>query len=328
MALFDYTKGKPYLLHTNTCKRDQWGFRTFLLQLVNQGKAVDALHCISGSPAAQRRELVHPKDDFAGSGNPIPEGIYRIADIIRMTVPEQGVGYSKIPLFILPKFDVNKRSELLIHQDFNYKTSKGTMGCIAPSNAAGMRRIEGWCEQKARPEFLVVNYGKGLLKSKGVTLDLPASPVLGRKINQAGLNLIKESEGCELTAYRCPSGVLTIGWGHTKVVHPGMRITQVEADELLSQDIAEFEQDVSDLVKVPLNDNQFSALVSFAFNCGSDIDADTIPEGLGDSTLLKLLNQGDYKGASEQFLLWTKANGKESSGLKRRREAERKLFLS
>jgi lysozyme len=89
-----------------------------------------------------------------------------------------------------------------------------------------------------------------------------------------------------------------------------------------------FEQAVNSLVKVKLTQNQFDALISFVYNVGADIDADNIAEGLGDSTLLKKLNAGDYKGAADQFLKWDKANGKVMKGLTIRRQAERALFLS
>ena len=172
MALIDYTKDKPYLLHTPTGKRDQWGFRSFLLQLVNHSIAVDALHVISGSPAAQRRELVHPKDDFAGSGNPIPEGIYRIGDLIRMTVPERGVGYTKIPIDVLSEFRVNNRGEFLFHDDENRAYAKGSLGCIVTYTIKDMDRIVSWCTQKARPNILVVNYKLGLLASEGIETEI------------------------------------------------------------------------------------------------------------------------------------------------------------
>src|SRR5690606_20728399 len=109
-------------------------------------------------------------------------------------------------------------------------------------------------------------------------------------ISKQGLELIKQFEGLRLKAYKCPSGIWTIGYGHTKGVYPGMTITEELADKFLVDDIWYFERDVESLVKVPLTQGQFDALVSFAFNVGSDIDDDDIAEGLGDSTLLKKLN--------------------------------------
>jgi lysozyme len=143
------------------------------------------------------------------------------------------------------------------------------------------------------------------------------------------LTLIKYYEGCRLAAYKCPAGVLTVGVGHTGPdVKPGMVITVQRADELLWQDVQRFVRDVNSLVKVPLTEGQFDALVSFAFNVGSDIDADTIAEGLGDSTLLKLVNAGRFDAAAGEFAKWNKAGGKVLDGLVRRRATEAALFRS
>jgi lysozyme len=148
------------------------------------------------------------------------------------------------------------------------------------------------------------------------------------KASQALRTFIKCYETCWLEGKRCPAGVPTWGWGHTgKDVVLGGRITQEQADRLFDADLASFERDVSSLVKVQLTQSQFDALVSYAFNVGSDIDADTVPEGLGDSTLLRKLNAGDYAGAAAQFPLWNKAKGKVLNGLTKRRLAERDIFL-
>jgi lysozyme len=152
------------------------------------------------------------------------------------------------------------------------------------------------------------------------------------KISNNGLNLIKTYEGLELTAYPDPGtggAPWTIGYGHTgPEVHAGLVWTQQQAEQALASDVAQFERDVTGLVKVQINQNQFDALVSFAYNCGSDIDADDIAEGLGDSTLLKKLNAGDYDGAANEFPKWNRSGGKVMSGLTKRRNAERSLFLT
>jgi GH24 family phage-related lysozyme (muramidase) len=141
----------------------------------------------------------------------------------------------------------------------------------------------------------------------------------GKKINQAGLELIKNFEGLKLEAYLCPAKVPTIGYGTTTGVKMGDRITAAQAEALLRKDVEKFEAAVRKLVTVPLNDNQFSALVSFTYNLGAG--------ALQKSTLLKLLNQGDYESASQEFLKWNKAGGKVLTGLVRRRQAEQALFL-
>lgn len=169
-----YTKGKPYLLHTFTGKYDQFGFKCFLLEFINNGKAVDRLHVISGSPSAQRRQLPHPKDDYSKSGNPLPEGIYKVGEIIQMSNPEKGVGLIKIPLDVLSDFRINNRSEFLIHEDFlrSCGAALGSMGCIVTYTKMDMDRIVSWCSQKARPQVLIADYGKGLLKAKKVEVEV------------------------------------------------------------------------------------------------------------------------------------------------------------
>ncbi len=152
------------------------------------------------------------------------------------------------------------------------------------------------------------------------------------RINQEGLDIIKFYESLALQAYLCPAGIWTIGYGHTGPdVKPGLTISETIADALLAQDIAKFEADVLRLVAMPPTLNQFSAFVSFAYNVGSDIDTDTIAEGLGDSTLMKKYNAGDIQGAADEFLKWNKATvaGKRVvlNGLTKRRTAERALFL-
>lgn len=152
------------------------------------------------------------------------------------------------------------------------------------------------------------------------------------KTSEKGIALIKSFESCRLKAYPDPGtggAPWTIGWGHTgPEVKQGLTWSQEQADKALLEDLRQFEQDVASLVKVKINQNQFDALVSFAFNVGPDIDADTIAEGLGDSTLLRRLNAGNYQGAADEFLKWNRAGGKILRGLTRRRAAERELFLS
>ena len=140
------------------------------------------------------------------------------------------------------------------------------------------------------------------------------------RINNKGLELIKKYEGCRLLAYKCPAGVWTIGYGHTAGVKSGMAITKYDAERLLLQDLKRFEEGVEALVKVPLTSNQFSALVSFAFNCGLS--------ALRSSTLLKKLNVGDLNGAAREILRWDKVNKKPVEGLTKRRKEEQQLFLT
>lgn len=138
-----------------------------------------------------------------------------------------------------------------------------------------------------------------------------------KRIGQAGLALIKQYEGCRLAAYRCAAGVWTIGYGHTAGVHSGMTITQAQADAYLQQDIAKFEGYVNNPAYIPiteqLNQNQFDALVSFAFN-------------LGAGNLRKLCKGRTAAQIAQAMTQYCKANGKVLAGLKRRRAAEQALF--
>ena len=142
------------------------------------------------------------------------------------------------------------------------------------------------------------------------------------------LKLVRDSEGLRLTAYLCPAGVPTIGYGHTKGVNraqvDGKRIISVaKADQLLIEDLDAVAQAVDSLVKVPVSQRQREALISFAFNVGS--------ANLESSTLLKKLNAKDYAGAADEFPKWNKATVKGKKvvlpGLTARRSAERTLFL-
>lgn len=138
------------------------------------------------------------------------------------------------------------------------------------------------------------------------------------KTSERGLALIRQFEGLRLAAYKCPADVPTIGYGTTKGVKMGMTIDKAEAERLLRDDVARFEQYVDKLVTVPLTQGQFDALVSFCYNLG--------PANLEQSTLLKYLNTGLYADAASQFMRWNKAGGKVLAGLTARRAAEKSLF--
>ena len=143
-------------------------------------------------------------------------------------------------------------------------------------------------------------------------------------ISPAGIDLIMGFESLRLEAYRCPAGVWTIGWGHTRGVQAGMRIDEARAAELLAEDIAEVERGLPSVVHVSLTQGQWDALVSLCFNlCGG---AARLPKTC--PRLVACLNAGDFAGAAHQLLDIDHAvGGAVLPGLKRRREAESKLFL-
>lgn len=140
-------------------------------------------------------------------------------------------------------------------------------------------------------------------------------------ISQKGIDLIKSCEGFRAKAYRDAVGVLTIGWGHTAGVKPGMVITQAQGEAMLRHDLEVFEKGVSAaLGKTPTTQGQWDAMVSFSYNVG-----------LGNfrkSSVLRLHKAGNYPAAANALLLWNKAGGRVLDGLTRRRRAERSLYLS
>ena len=136
-----------------------------------------------------------------------------------------------------------------------------------------------------------------------------------RKINKSGLNLLKKYEGCKLTSYICPAGVLTIGYGHTgKDVKPNQTISKKKAINLLKKDLARFERHVQSYnYMYEWTDNEFSALVSFAYNIGN----------IDQLTAYGTRTRSQIRSA---MLKYVKANGKTLAGLVKRRKAELKLF--
>jgi lysozyme len=145
------------------------------------------------------------------------------------------------------------------------------------------------------------------------------------KISQAGLDLIKNFEGYHrklpdgsCTAYLCPAGVPTLGWGATKGVKMGMVWSRAQAQQALENEIATFEAAVNRLVTVDINQNERDALISFAYNCGEG--------ALARSSILKRLNAGDREGAARGFALWNRGGGRVLPGLVRRRAEEAALF--
>ena len=141
-------------------------------------------------------------------------------------------------------------------------------------------------------------------------------------INAVGIKLIKEFEGLRLSAYLCPANVWTIGYGHTgKEVTQNLKWTAEIAEKYLKIDLLKFETGVLKLLKVKLNSNQFSALVSFAYNLGLG--------NLEESTLLKLINKNPSdQNINKEFMKWINAGGKLLPGLYRRRQTESELYFS
>jgi GH24 family phage-related lysozyme (muramidase) len=200
---------------------------------------------------------------------------------------------------------------------------KLTLGLDAQGNQVQFKGRNSWYVY--RPAVQIFKDGKVVNLTPAPAPAADANPFgkpdrsATKTINAKGLRLLKSFEGLRLDAYIDAVGVLTIGYGTTTGVTPGMRITEAEAEAFLKRDLAKFEAAIANLVKVSLNDDQFSALVTFTYNVGE--------YALANSTLLRLLNQGDLQGAADQFLRWNRGDNGELPGLTRRRKAERSLFL-
>ena len=155
------------------------------------------------------------------------------------------------------------------------------------------------------------------------------------KLNNEGYQLIKQFEGLKLKPYLCSAGVPTIGYGNTvypngrKVTLKDTPITKAFAEQMFRLTADLFAKDVTSLIKSKVTQNQFNVLVCFAYNLGTDIDADNIPEGLGDSTLLKKVNANPNDPSIDiEFKKWVTAGGKIVKGLVTRREKESRIYFN
>ena len=161
-----------------------------------------------------------------------------------------------------------------------------------------------------------MNTGVELKQQKSEMTELGENKM---QISDEGIELIKHFEGCELEAYKCAAGVWTIGYGYIKGVQEGDKWSADKADFMLFKELEEeYEKYVNDYVNVPLNQCQYDALCSFVYNLGGN--------ALKNSTLLIVLNSGNYEGVPEQIMRWNKAGGRVLAGLVRRRECEAELF--
>jgi lysozyme len=145
----------------------------------------------------------------------------------------------------------------------------------------------------------------------------------GMELNEAGIKLIQDFEGLVLETYLCSAGVPTIGYGHTSaagepLVTPGMKITKAQADAIFRRDVETYCNGVRGALQVEVNDNQFSAMVSLAYNIGV--------AAFAQSSVLRFVNEGRMEEAAASFALWNKAGGQVLRGLVRRRAAEAELF--
>lgn len=310
-------------------------FKDLALELEKDGKVLESVPAISGAPGRQNEPFLSPAKDWSGSNHPIPEGVYEIGAVAKGKF-QPGIGGIWIPLTVFAEFKVNDRSAFGFHLDANVTTAPGSAGCVVFPDQASLDKLLVWLAAAEPPKELLVDWRTGFLASHGyeaLTLAgaaLTSTPETVSQISKTGLQLVTHFEGCEkrradgsIESYLDPVNVWTIGYGHTAGVGPGQVISQEQAETLLAEDMRKHEKNVRGLVKVALTQYQFDALVAFDFNVGA----------LNVSTLLKLLNAGNYAGAANEFPRWNKAtdkNGKliELPGLTRRRKSEQYLFTT
>ncbi len=183
--------------------------------------------------------------------------------------------------------------------------------------------MAAWMMRTDAPTAMVFSLGTGYAEPPPASTAPP--PTASCQIYDDVLLIIVSFDGLELTAYQDSVGIWTIGYGHTSMagpptVTPGLRISEAEAERILQQDLKVFERGVDAALAIATTADQFSAMVSFAFNVGVG--------ALEDSTLLRKHNAGDFVGAADEFLRWVFAGGQKLAGLERRRNAERALYLS
>jgi len=162
----------------------------------------------------------------------------------------------------------------------------------------------------------VIDWFRKLLAKTETEKVSPREPF---QMSEDGISLLKKLEGCKLEAYQCSAKVWTIGYGHTEGVQKGAKITQAEAEALLTGDLVKYEKAVKENLKVKVTQNQFDAMVCLAYNIG-------VHAFVEKSSVLKYINLGDARKASAAFMLWVLVNKKQNIGLVNRRKAERLLF--
>lgn len=168
-------------------------------------------------------------------------------------------------------------------------------------------------------KYKTIAIGGGVLAGFGLLTLLFFKKII-MKTSSKGKNLIKEFESFQSSAYLCPANVWTIGWGHTKGVQSGQTVTQSQAEKLLEQDLQRAETIVfKEFVGIPLNQNQFDALVSFVFNMGSFSGAPSLRN--------KVRSNPNDPAIRDIFSLYIKGGGKILQGLVRRRNAEADLYF-
>lgn len=327
-------------LYLTFADRYQNGFRVFDLALYNsEGKKADAIPVLSGSALRQYSRFIHPSKDYAGSGNPLPEGIYDLGsleDSISSGKESWGEGIGRYWISVDSRFNVNNRSSFGIHDDDNREYSPGSAGCICPFASKQMGTILKWIKQQARPSFLICNLNTGFLSEKGIKYPGPKISVPNDTMfsgYQEASDFIKGKEFLSLFAYPDPltnGKPFTIGWGNTyysdgSPVGENDTITAKAADALFDYWLKIVWKELENTVHFwnEMSKGQRAALASLAYNTGW-----TVADGNHDTLDACLKRKADWSKVPSAFSLYVNAGTRVEAGLKQRRHEEGLLWNS
>ncbi len=318
--------GLNYLRLTRTPEKDQFGCQVLKLQYFKNGQVVDEINMRSG--ASSKQYFRKGVDSISGSGEPLPEGRWRIENLFWAGGKDnwnashgEGIGPVSVPL-TYDEPGTTGRAEIVIHNDHNANQGNpGSVGCPVTYELGDMKKVVTWLRD-TDPRYLYVDWNLGSCPSVYAVLQV------SNKLPRAGVELIKKFESCFLEAYPDPlSGnePVTIGWGCTikedgSLWQLGDRIIQERADKLLITQLSDrYMKDLEQSVPFweQMNENQKGALLSFGYNLGSKF----MTEGDFDS-IRRILKNKQWEKLPEILSLYRNPGTRVELGLKRRRYAE------
>lgn len=312
-----WRRNDPVFLFLQPTLDFEGGLRVWDLQLRRGQVVVDRVKAYSGAPG--RQDLIDPRQDRAGSQRPINPGRYRIGPIEIAPSGSWGEGLGSIWIDLIHENPVNNRRGFGFHLDANRSYAPGSAGCVVFKNQSDLERLCRWLKQRTRPAYLEVTHN--LPQTGG---GYPESVLLAEP-------LIREFEGCSLTAYPDPlSGgePWTIGWGITEYpdgrkVRRGDRISREQAEHYLRLTIVSIDAFLRQ--RIPnyraLPPNRQAALISFSYNLGRNWYGSP-----GFASLTRAIKEQKYEDVPRILELYRNPGTKVEAGLLRRRRAEGALW--
>lgn len=335
----NYNQGYPSsFLYMRFADKYHDGFRVFDLGLYNQlGIKVDGISVLSGSSNRQYSELIHPSKDYAGSGNPLPEGVYdlgEVEDARNEGKDSFGEGIGRYWIRLNQRFHVNDRDAFGVHDDENREYSPGSAGCVCPFASIKMQTILSWMRQKARPRYLICDLGTGFLSDRDVKYPGNAIKAYNQTTDAgflAAVEFVKSKEGLSTKAYPDPltgSDPFTIGWGNiyyadSTPVKEGDTISVPQANALLEYWLKLTWKQLTNSVPFwgDMTKGQRAALASLAYNTGW-----TMGDGDHDTLDHYLKSKSTWDKVPSAIALYINAGSRVEAGLRARRQEEIKLW--